>query len=214
MKKRFIQYLLLLAFPISGFAQEPEMVTAAQSSNRWPLSEVLPLILWSVGVFTLFLIICFLILYPLRKRGSKKAKILTFILPIIGWSIWHFYPSLTYRGYYEGRFEWFDKTEIEYVEIGDTYIIKGDDKYPDIELPYHIKPLQRLIWVKIDAPEMKYIPVKLGWNKIYQPVIKVGLVKFKKISAKSGKGEYLTPPPHTTGHAGPHPAVRKTLSPD
>ena len=30
--------------------------------------------------------------------------------------------------------------------------------------------------------------------------------------SKSGKGEYLAPPPHTTGHAGPHPAVRKTLS--
>ena len=24
---------------------------------------------------------------------------------------------------------------------------------------------------------------------------------------KSGKGEFLAPPPHTTGHAGPHPAV-------
>ena len=26
---------------------------------------------------------------------------------------------------------------------------------------------------------------------------------------QSGKGESLTPPPHTTGHAGPHPAVHE-----
>jgi hypothetical protein len=91
------------------------------------------------------------------------------------------YPSLTVRGYYEGRFEWFEKTEVEYVEIGDTYIMKGDDEYPDTELPYHLKPLQRLIWVKIDLPDMEYVPVKMGWNKIYQPVLKVGLVEFKKI---------------------------------
>ncbi len=30
--------------------------------------------------------------------------------------------------------------------------------------------------------------------------------------SKSGKGECLAPPPHTTGHAGPHPAVRKAPS--
>ena len=172
---------MLSAIPMLVFAQEPEMVTAAQSSSRWPLSDLLPLILWPVGVFTFLLIGCFLILHPLRKRGSKKAKILTFILPIIGWAIWHFYPSLTVRGYYEGRFEWFGKTEVEYVEIGDTYILKGDGEHSDIEVPYRLNPLQRLLWVKIDAPDMEYIPVKLGWNKIYQPVIKVGLVKFKKI---------------------------------
>ncbi|MDF7809269.1 hypothetical protein P4E94_17625 [Pontiellaceae bacterium B12219] len=165
-----------------GFAQVPEMVTAAQSSNGWPLSYFLPLILWPVGVFSLLLIICLVTLRPLRKRGLKKAKILTLVLPIIGWAIWHFYPSLTVRGYYEGKYEWFDKTEVEYVEIRDTYIFIGNDEYPDEEAPYRLNPVQRLIWVKIDAPEMEYVPVKLGWNKIYQPVIKVGLVKFKKIS--------------------------------
>jgi len=170
--------------PLSGFAQESEMVTAAQSSRNWPLSELFPLILWPIGVFASFFIVFFLILRPLRKRGSKTAKILTIILPIIGWSIWHFYPSLTYRGYYEGRFEWFGETEIEYVEIGDTYILKGNDEVPDTEAPYYLKPLQRLIWVKIDTPGMEYVPVKLGWSKIYQPVIKVGLVKFEKISAE------------------------------
>lgn len=181
MKKRLIQILQLSAVPVIGFAQEPEMVAAAQSSNKWPLSDLLPLILWPVGVFVLLLIICFVILRPLRKRGSTKAKLMTIVLPIIGWAIWHFYPSLTVRGLYEGKYEWFDKIEIEYVEIRDTYIFKGNDEYPDTEVPYRLNPIQRLIWVKIDAPEMEYVPVKLGWNKIHQPVIKVGLVEFKKI---------------------------------
>lgn len=183
--KYIIQIIMGFAVPLSGFAQESEMVTAAQSSRNWPLSELLPLILWPIGVFASFLIVFFLILRPLRKRGSKTAKILTIILPIIGWSIWHFYPSLTYRGYYEGKYEWLGETEIEFVvEIGDTYILKGNGAVPDTEAPYHLKPLQRLIWVKTEIHGIEYVPVKLGWRKIYQPVIKVGFVKFEKISPK------------------------------
>jgi hypothetical protein len=30
---------------------------------------------------------------------------------------------------------------------------------------------------------------------------------YPMVQYKSGKGKFLTSPPHTTGHAGPHPAV-------
>ena len=35
-----------------------------------------------------------------------------------------------------------------------------------------------------------------------------------KNATQSGKGEVLTPPPHTTGHAGPHPAVPVNQEPE
>ena len=52
------------------------------------------------------------------------------------------------------------------------------------------------------------LALPIGVICIIAGVIKVLTIK----TPKSGKGECLAPPPHTTGHAGPHPAVRKAPS--
>ena len=81
------------------------------------------------------------------------------------------------------------------------------------------KKLQRFSESK-DLPKniRKASTKALKLENIFYVLFILGMVIFtlgaNKIGAKSGKGEILTPPPHTTGHAGSHPAVRKTLSPD
>ncbi len=177
MKNNIIQIFITFAVPLIGFAQEPEMVTAAESSSNWPSSELVPMIGWPLLVLFLSIVICFVVLIPFRKRNSTLVRWLRITIPVLFWSVWYFYPSCSVRGNYYAEIGW-DK--YLYVSINDKY------HYDDfIDDDYKINPLTRLLWVKLDQPigpagEIKELPVKLRWNHIYQPVFKRGWVKFKR----------------------------------
>ena len=141
--------------------------------TNWPLSDLLPLILWPVGVFTILLIICFFIFRPLRKKGIQSAKILTVVLPIIGWAIWHFYPVFTFQGTYIAKFQYLDSEDTSTIVITDKY--QWGEGNP---VDYEVDPVFRLLWVEMGIE--KPMAVKLGWNSVHAYVFKVGLIKHEK----------------------------------
>ena len=139
----------------------------------WTISDLLSLSVWPICVFTTLLIVCFVIFRSGRKKGNRTAKILTVVIPIIGWSIWHFYPSFTVQGTYIAKFQYLDGEEISKVVITDKF--QYGDNTP---VNYEINPLLRVLLIE---PQGLYpAAAKLGWNSVDCYVFKVGMVKHKK----------------------------------
>lgn len=83
------------------------------------------------------------------------------VFSIVGWSIWYFYPTLSYTGKYVTTIQWGDMVETSTVVIGEQY------NYNDqVVEDYTVKPLQRMLWIQFGDDFRQ--PVKLRWNSIIQ----------------------------------------------
>lgn len=172
--------------PVIAMAQQPALYDSFPYRARqffhmdigWPLVS---LILVSVG--TLFALII------IRKK-YKQTKVSWVILSMfLAFGVWYFYPVFMFKGTYTATLGWPWEGEVATDVIDETYRLCGeDDEHPDVELSYHLKPLQRMLWVELPdpLPETPYIPIKLGWNKLHRPVFKSGWTEFKKTDKRRG----------------------------
>ena len=176
---------MVLTLPILAMAQEPALTNSLSFKLRsyfemyvgWPMVSLI-----LVSIFTVLALI-------LTRKKLKKSN-LPIALIFLLFSIWYFYPAFTYKGSYTATLEWPWTGEVATDIIDETYRLCGeDDESPDVKLVYHVRPLHRMLWVELPdpLPEMPYIPIKLGWNKLHRPVLKSGWVEFKKV--KKGEPE-------------------------
>lgn len=139
---------------------------------------------WSLVGLILVLSCTALLVFFFRKHSKNPALL---ILGFLFFAIWHFYPAFTYKGTYQASIQ--GKPETVY--IAESYHPDGREEKGTA---YRVMPFQRMLWVEMDLPDMKYVPVKLGWNKIYQPVLKIGLVKFTKIPTNQNMAPMVKTP--------------------
>ncbi|HKL20515.1 MAG TPA: hypothetical protein VJ904_01840 [Tichowtungia sp.] len=147
--------------------------------HGWSIFELYPAFLWPAGVLLALVLICFIALRPLRKKGNKIAKYLTIVLPIVGWAIWHFYPSFTFKGTYHGEIRTHieDEPELATIVIDESSLRIGTDEPVSVE--YELDPFLRVLWLS-EVLDGKQFAAKLGWNSITYSYFKTGPVKHYK----------------------------------
>jgi hypothetical protein len=151
--------------------------------HGWSLLELYPALLWPIGVIFILALVCFIALRPLRKRGNKTAKYLTFVLPIIGWAIWHFFPSFTFKGTYQGEIQThIDSEPISFkITIDESSFCAGPAGQEAMQ--YELDPFLRVLWLPdhwASGLDDKERAAKLGWNTITHGYFKIGPVKHYK----------------------------------
>ena len=98
---------------------------------------------------------------------KKIITILKLVIPVF--VIWYYYPYVTFKGTYERSW------------LGEKQYVVIDDQYTSVTttFEYQLKPFRRMIWVDLGHETEEslfplYLPVKLGWNKIYEWDFKSG----------------------------------------
>ena len=161
--------------PSSGVTVDD--VEAAQAAGpQLPTRDVLPLDWWFPVLLFCAFALCLGAL--LRKRHKHLAR--NVWVSVIGLTLclgaWYLYPSVSFKGTYAATYEYLGEKRSSKVDIGDAFTL--DDL---VFRPYHVSPLQRMLWVSLPAGWAEdSIPVNLGWGSISLPMPKVGWIKYKK----------------------------------
>ncbi|MDF7802129.1 hypothetical protein P4C99_21840 [Pontiellaceae bacterium B1224] len=191
MKK--IGSIIITLFPLLAFAQEDELFE--QSILEKTGGIIRDLIAWPALCLLIISIVSWLILIPIKKR-IKRFKLLHASLVLIIFSVWYFYPSFSYKGNYSTEWKWDDESLT--ISIDEEYCFEDE-----VLGEYSVNPFTRLLWVKTDrAPALVFgdLPVKLRWNKIYQPVFKHGWVEFKKENSANQRVDLTVKTPVESGN--------------
>jgi hypothetical protein len=154
--------------------------------HGWSLFELYPALLWPIGVVLALGLVCFIAFRPLRKRGSKTARYLTIVLPIVGWAVWHFYPSLTFKGTYYGEIKThMDSEPMSFkITIDESSFCAGPEGQEVMR--YELDPFLRVLWLPeawgspFAGDDDREIAAKLGWNTITYGYFLLGPIKHYK----------------------------------
>jgi hypothetical protein len=180
MKNKIKWFWVLLIFPAIAMAQE-----AVSLTGNTPFLRTRQFFYLNIGwplVSLILVSFCTSLALIIVRKKHKQSKATWIISVFLAFGVWYFYPVFTFKGTYIAPVG----NRIEATRIDKTYhLLDGEnDLSSGLELPYTLKPFHRMLLVefKIQNANTEYVPIKLGWNKIHQPVIKEGLVEFKKVN--------------------------------
>lgn len=166
--------LLLLILPVLVVAQtfedaEPFWPQVLGYFNLYIGWHLLAFFCISVGSVVSLVFVC--------RAYRRKTGVLLIISGYLIFLSWYFYPVLTYKGTYSVNIQGY--TEI--VRIDEYYrSYMENDRSSELKDPYSLKPFRRMLLVEYNSPLLKFVPVRLGCDKIYQYCFWDGFVAFKR----------------------------------